>query len=168
MRYITVDQYRQIKDIPRGRLASRFIIYAGGIIVKDSKILLCKSRKKKYPGWQLPGGKVLWSEKILECLKREILEETGYITITNGILGIYQRDTGPDDEEYMRIIFHIKSFRKKKDYDLDPMIEKTKWFDIDYVLNDNIEIQSKQILREIKEYTEGIKYPLDVLQMYKW
>lgn len=68
----------------------------------------------------------------------------------------------------MRIIFLIKSFRKKKDVELDPQIEQSKWFDIDEVLDGKIEMQSQQIIREIKEYKEGKKYPLDILQMYKW
>ncbi|HCC67758.1 TPA: hypothetical protein DEP90_00915 [Patescibacteria group bacterium] len=168
MRYITTQQYLQIKDIPRGRLTARALIYTGGILVKDNKILMCRTFKTKYPGWQLPGGKVLWSEEIEECLKREIIEETGYEVIPDGILGIYQRDTGPEDEEFIRVIYHIKSFKRKRGVELDPQIETSKWFDIDEVLEDDFQIQSKQIQREIREYKEGKKYPLDVLQMYKW
>ncbi len=168
MRYINTEQYREIKNIPRGRLAARFMIYVGGIMIKGDQILLCKSTKTKYPGWQLPGGKVLWSEKIIETLEREILEETGYQAQADGIVGIYQRETGSEDEEYMRMIFHIKSFKKKSDFEIDPKIEQSKWFDIDEVLAGKIEIQSKQILKEIKEFKEGRVYPLEVLQMYKW
>ena len=61
MKYITAKQYKQIKDIPRGRMTARFLVYVGAIIEKDNKILLCYPKDSKYKGWQLPGGKVLWS-----------------------------------------------------------------------------------------------------------
>lgn len=48
-----------------------------GIIVKDNKILL--SYEKKNNKYVIPGGGVEENENYLNCLKREIKEETGYI-----------------------------------------------------------------------------------------
>jgi len=168
MQYITLDQYELIKDIPRGRLAARTLIFAGAIIEKDGMILMCSSKKSKYDGWQLPGGKVMWSETIVDCANREVLEEVGMDIKIDGILGIFQRDTGPEDEEYLRVIFTIKDFKKKNNYRLDPSISDIQWIEIQDILKGKVKLQSKQILKEVQRYTEGIKYPLEVLDMYRW
>ena len=66
------------------------------------------------------------------------------------------------------MIFIANSFKEKKNVQLDPAIEKSKWFKIEDILEGKITLQSKQILEEVKEYTKGQRYPLELLGMYKW
>lgn len=168
MRYISVKQYEAIKDIPRGRLTARYLIYVGAIIAKKEKILLCLPNDSKYPGWQLPGGKVLWSENIKECLIREVLEETGLEGKVKSIVGIFQRETTPEDEEYLRVIFTMEDYKKNKTTLRDPAIESTKWFSMADILDGHVPLQSQQIIIELKHYKKGIRYPLEMLGSYKW
>ena len=55
---------------------------ACGIIIKDSKILICqRNEKKSLPlKWEFPGGKQELNESLEDCLLREIREEL-YIDI---------------------------------------------------------------------------------------
>ena len=50
---------------------------AVGFIIKNNKILISKRKKNKLLGglWELPGGKKKKREPLLNCLKREVLEE---------------------------------------------------------------------------------------------
>ncbi|NDE62928.1 MAG: NUDIX domain-containing protein [Chlamydiae bacterium] len=51
-------------------------IYA--LIEQDGKVLLVKKSRGPYEGmWDLPGGRPIHGETILETLSREVLEETG-------------------------------------------------------------------------------------------
>lgn len=168
MKYITEEQFETIKNIPRARLTARFLVYTGIIIQAGNKILLCKPKKSKYLGWQLPGGKVLWSEKFTECIQREVLEETGMDVTLKGIVGVYQRKTTPEDEEFIRIIYCANTFKKLHRKPIDPEIEKVRWFDIQDVLEGKVEIQSLQIIKEIKYYLRKKVYPLDFIKTYKW
>lgn len=58
---------------------------ACGVVVEDGKILLVKIRRfaegEMFPdeSWILPGGGVDFGESIVEALRRELLEETGYV-----------------------------------------------------------------------------------------
>lgn len=59
----------------------RLVVTAGGLIIKDKKILLLKrsSKAKMYPNcWGVPGGKINdESEPLKDVAKREIKEEIG-------------------------------------------------------------------------------------------
>lgn len=168
MKYITVKQFNYFKEIPRGRLAARFLCYAGAIIEKENKILLCKSAKSKYPGYQLPGGRVLWSESIIDTVNREVLEETGLSIELINIVEISQRDTGPEDEEYIRFVFSAKEIKSNENATLDTNIEVSEWFDLDRILDGTIPLQSEQIREEIRRYHNKEVYPLEILGMFKW
>ena len=168
MKYITPAQYAMLKDIPRGRLTAYFKIYTGVIIENDNKILLCQPRNSKYPGWQLPGGKVLWSETFQECITREVLEETGLKISLEGVLGIFQRKITSEDEEFLRIIYTVKSFKVHDKKPVDTEIIKREWFEIEDILKGTVPLQSQQILKEVKIYRTNKAFPLGLITTYEW
>lgn len=167
-RFITAEQYKKLMDIPRGRLSTRTQIFCGAIVENKGKIVLVSDLKTKYPGYDIPGGKLLWGEEILECTSREFQEESRYKVEITDLLGIYQRKTGPDDEDYFRFIYvgKLKSTRKYRTG--DPGIADCSWFDVDDILNNQVTLRSSEVLREIKDYKEGRRFPLDVVTTYIW
>jgi ADP-ribose pyrophosphatase YjhB (NUDIX family) len=167
MRYITPQQYEELTQIPRGRMAIRSKIYVGALVVKNDTILLTKTKHSKYPGWQLPGGRVLWNEKYIDALTREVLEETGFDVKPLNVVGFYQRETKEDEEEFLRVIYLVKPI-KKKDIELDENIKESKWFNIKDVLSKKVKLQSEIIRTEIQDYTNGKLYPLEILNTYIW
>jgi len=50
----------------------------GAIIIENDSILLVHHKKEDRDYWLLPGGGLETSESVEECIKREMLEETGY------------------------------------------------------------------------------------------
>lgn len=152
--------------IPTKTQTATFKIYSGIIIEQDNKILLTKKTSSKYPGYQLPGGKSIWSEDIKETAIRETLEETGLNIELGNLIGIYQRKTTGEDEEFLRIIFSAKEISRTKPTDKN--IEKSEWINTQDIIDGKIELQSEQIRKEIKEYKQGKQHPLDILDMYEW
>lgn len=74
------------------RFASR------GILIKNNKILLTKS--KKYGEYKIPGGGIEENETIIEALIREVHEETGYRVIKDKIKPFgYYREKRKDLKE---------------------------------------------------------------------
>lgn len=59
------------------------------IILKEGKVLMGKRIGSHSPNtWGFPGGKLEFGEELLDCARREVLEETG-LTIKNLRLGPY-------------------------------------------------------------------------------
>ena len=77
-----MDKWLETKQIPN------HLISASGFVFKDDKVLMVKSPSK---GWQFPGGIMETGENIIECLKREIFEESGIVIEPVCLIGIYQR-----------------------------------------------------------------------------
>lgn len=58
--------------IKTDELSDKFPISLKAIILDDNRVLCLKNEREE---WDLPGGKLVFSEGIEECLKREVLEE---------------------------------------------------------------------------------------------
>ena len=63
---------------------------AAGLVYRNGRVLLIRSERR---GWEIPGGVVEQGEEILDCLKREIYEESGITAEPRCLAGIYQRLT---------------------------------------------------------------------------
>lgn len=168
MRLITAYQFRQLSKIPRDRFSVRIKVFVGAIVVKNDRILLVDDSGDKREGWDLPGGKLLWSEMLKSAILREVAEETGYKVKLSGLLGIYQRKTGVDDEDYLRIIFiaDLKNTYQRKIR--DPKIKQAKWWKLSDISANQIPLRSPEVAREIADFQRGIQFPLSLIKTYVW
>jgi ADP-ribose pyrophosphatase YjhB (NUDIX family) len=68
------------------------IVGVGGVIFDGSSVLLAKRGQEPAKGtWSLPGGAVELGEKVVDALKREILEETGTEIEVGGLIRVLDR-----------------------------------------------------------------------------
>ncbi len=61
------------KLIKTDEIADKFPISLKILIIDDNKVLFLKNEREE---WDLPGGKINFNENPLDCLKREVFEET--------------------------------------------------------------------------------------------
>ena len=140
-----------------------------GIGLHDGKLIMLFSAK--YGNYSFPGGGMKKDEGAIECLKREVNEETGYV-----IKNISKRPIGYIDESkmngnkyftqrtsyYFYEIDHVERAHKEK----HEKIYETVLVSLDEALEKNIEINSKVgfVQREVivlsllkEEYYERIQ-----------
>lgn len=107
-----------------------------GVVLMDEKdrIYLIKEEDKyriSLGRWNLPGGSVDNSESLLDSVKRETKEETGYDVKVDSLLGCYKCKKG--ENSWIYVVFKAKVIgeigRKT-----DPGVKQGKWFTIEEFL----------------------------------
>ncbi len=77
-----MDQWLITKELPVHMIAVCGLVYND-----EGRILLLHSAKR---GWEFPGGVVEPGETLLDALRREIKEETGFLTEPDSFVGVFQ------------------------------------------------------------------------------
>lgn len=108
-----------------------------GVVLLDSndRIFLVKEDDKNKIGknrWNLPGGSIDGDEGLVEAVKRETKEETGYDAEIISMLGCYKCKKG--NNSWVYTVFEARitgKFNKKT----DPGIKDGRWFEKDKFLH---------------------------------
>ena len=124
----------------------------------ETNEVLVQNRKRKYPGWSLPGGHVEKGESIYDCAVREVKEETG-LDVRNikycGIVHWVNRDT---DERYTCYMYKATEFEGALISETDE--GEQFWVDVDDLLSSSKETFSSEhyclspLFHEYGKYSE--------------
>jgi 8-oxo-dGTP diphosphatase len=81
------------------------IVGVGAVVIDGTKVLLVRRGHEPLKGeWSLPGGALELGETLQQGVAREVLEETGLIVVTMGIVEVLDRIT--QDPATDRIRYH--------------------------------------------------------------
>ncbi len=134
--------------------ALRKIVASGGIIIKDKKMLMTKrrdSRVKFNNRWEFPGGCVDSNEDVVEALKREVLEETGYIVNPIEIVPMVLAKTEVNDGYQVFLIFHICKIKSGNFKPADNETAEGDWFTYDEALKKPLLPMNKNFIQMNKK-----------------
>ena len=82
----------------------RPFVGVGAVIVDRGRVVLIKRRFEPLAGqWSLPGGAVDVGETLVECVAREMLEETGLVVEVGPVVEVFDRIIRDGDG---RVQFH--------------------------------------------------------------
>lgn len=131
------------------------------VIEKDGKILLVQEAKENVKGkWNIPSGHLENGESVIDAVKREVKEESGYDVNVLHMLGIYESFS--KEKHYIRFNFACNSLGKISEYDKDEILD-VKWFTWKEIAElPDEQLRSAKIVRQILEdFRNNIKIPLD-------
>lgn len=122
-------------------------VIVGGIIEKDSKILLVQEAQKRcYKKWNIPAGQLDFNETIMQGAIREIKEETGCDVELTGVVNIQNRVL--KDDIFITIIFSTKLINEDIKYDKNEILD-VKWFDYDDIIkNMDTELRDLNFIKQ--------------------
>jgi len=148
-------------------------ITVSAILEKDGEFILVKETKKIAEGlWNIPGGRLEHGENPIEGVKREVKEETRYDFEPTYLLGIYSI-VNKILENKFQIIPHIIDLTfigKLLDKDEEKLLDDVsamKWFKFEEIEKMNSDsLRDPCMIEMIKDYINGVKYPLDIIKHY--
>jgi 8-oxo-dGTP diphosphatase len=104
------------------------------VLSKDGKNTLLGKRKNSYQSgfYGLPGGRVEGPEKLIDCARRELKEETELTAKSIKFLGVI-RDFRPEGYTFTHFAFLCKEFNGEPKVTEPNKCEEWKWFEIDKI-----------------------------------
>ena len=102
------------------------------IVIKDGRVLLGK-RKNAYKSglYGCPGGRLELTESLIDCAKRELLEETGVKALDLEYLGVIRELQ--DGYNFIHFGFVCRSYAGEVKVSEPDKCESWKFFDIDQI-----------------------------------
>ena len=137
-------------------------ITVAAIIHREGKFLLVEESIKGEIVINQPAGHLEDNESLLDAVIRETLEETRWEFSPSYISGIYRwiHDNG---ETYLRICFVGDAIKENRNLNLDTGIERVIWL-TEKETQEHATLRSPLVIKSIKDYLAGHKYPLSVIQ----
>jgi len=137
------------------------IIASGGILIRDRKLLMTKRRDQRPEfnnKWEFPGGCVDKGETIVETLKREVKEETGFIVEPIEIIPEILTKTEGKYNYQVFLVFYICKIVSGKFKTAEAEIAGHGWFTYAEALKNNLlplnDVYLKNHKKLLKKYID--------------
>ncbi len=133
-------------------------------IVEDDngRFLLVEEHSAGRIVFNQPAGHIEEDEPVLEALKREALEETGWEVEPRHFLGVYTYKAPANGVTYFRFCYAARAIRRVSEK-LDTGIVAAHWLSLEEIRNLGDRLRSPLVLECIEDYRNGRRYPLDVV-----
>lgn len=130
----------------------------------DDRYLLVQERIDGRRVVNQPAGHWEPDETLIEAVRRETLEETGWEFEPRGLVGIYQWHQPDKPDVFLRFAFHGDAVRPIRDRELDTGIERVLWWSGQDVRTADLPLRSPMVARCIEDFENGAHHELETLK----
>lgn len=133
------------------------------VIERDGRYLMVEEISDGQQVFNQPAGHVEEHEKLLDAVRREVMEETGRDFEPEAICGIYRWHNPHNQVTYLRISYSGRCSERLPGSELDRDILATHWLDYAQLQAHQAQLRSPLVLRGIDDYLTGQRLPLDLV-----
>jgi NADH pyrophosphatase NudC (nudix superfamily) len=122
-----------------------------GVVVydQDSRLLLCRSKANAVGSWLILGGHLELGETLIDCAKREVMEEASInveeVALLNVLESIYSEDINPQ-KHYVMLNFSARA--TSTEFKLSNEHTELRWFSKDELRQLTINNSSNRSISE--------------------
>ena len=139
-------------------------VTVAAITERDKRFLMVEEMVGGSIVIKLPAGHLEPGENLIDAIRRESLEETGWIFEPSALVGIHLWQHSETSETFLRISFTGHCTDHDPDRELDTGIMNAGWFSRDELVRRSAALRSPLVLEGIDDYLAGIRYPLTLLK----
>ncbi|QSP93601.1 NUDIX hydrolase [Marinobacter salinisoli] len=134
------------------------------VIIEDDqgRFLLVEEISNGKVVFNQPAGHIEEDEAVLDAVRRETLEETGWRVEPEYFLGVYTYKAPANGATYYRFCYSARALTQETD-ELDTGIIAAHWLDLESVRSLGDRLRSPMVLQCIEDYRKGRRFPLDVV-----
>jgi 8-oxo-dGTP pyrophosphatase MutT (NUDIX family) len=141
-------------------------VTVAAVAYRDGRFLLVEEETAEGLRFNQPAGHLERGESLVEAVRRECREETGYDFEPRALLGIYQWPRPKGEVTYLRFAFVGEIVGHDPERPLDTGIIAPHWLTIDAMRAEPHRHRSPLILRCAEDHLAGRRFPLDVIIHY--
>jgi 8-oxo-dGTP diphosphatase len=134
----------------------RPLLGVGGVVIHEGRALLVRRASEPLKGeWSIPGGLVELGEKLVDAVKREVLEETGLVIVPGEVLelfdSIWKDADGRYQYHYVLVDYLCRVFGGELQAASD--VSDARWISPDEIDNFTLRPATQAVLRKGFQFT---------------
>ena len=138
-------------------------VTVAAVVARDGKFLFVEERIGGRTVLNQPAGHWEAGETLLEAVKRETLEETGWEVEPTALLGVYEFEPSDLGYGFLRFAYLAEPRRHHAGRALDPGIERALWLTPDELRRESARHRSPMVMRCVDDAVAGRQHPLSLI-----
>lgn len=142
-------------------------VTVASVIEHDGRFLMVEEMHYGQLTINQPAGHMEHGESLLDAVRRETLEETGWRFEPTALLGIFHMQRDDPNRVYLRFTFTGELLEQVPDYRIDPDILAVHWLTPEEIRSQQPRVwRSELVGRSLDMYTSGVRHSLDSLHYF--
>ncbi|MEE9351952.1 MAG: NUDIX hydrolase [Thiotrichaceae bacterium] len=139
-------------------------VVVAAVIEKEGKFLVVEENVDNQKVINQPSGHLEPNESIIDAVRRETLEETGWNFEPTHLVGILHLLNPNTNRIFIRFTFTGKLLEQVPNYQIDPDIIAPRWMTYDEIKSqEKLSWRSPLVMRSLDEYRAGHRFSMDLI-----
>lgn len=138
-------------------------VTVAAIAERQGRFLMVEEIVSRESRLNQPAGHLEDNESLIEAVRRECLEETGWVFRPLYLVGIYSWKHPGSLESFLRFTFAGELEQHFPDQPLDDGIVAARWMSKQEITRQSQRLRSPLVIQSINDYLSGKNYPLSLL-----
>ena len=138
-------------------------VTVAAVVEKDGRHLVVEEHVRGKRVFNNPAGHLEPGESLVDAVRRETLEETGWEFEPDAVTGVYLWKNGEADATFLRVAFRGHCLRHHPERRLDHGIVAAHWLTREELAGGRYALRTPLVLSCIDDMLAGRRYPLEIL-----